>query len=61
MPEKREEERVVLAVSLPKGAALMIAKAAARRHKARSAFVRDAAIEAAEKVLAASVATVEAA
>jgi len=52
MPEKRPEERQVLPVSLPKAAAKQIARAAAKRHKTKSAFVRDAAIEAAERILA---------
>ena len=45
-------DRERIPVSLPKAAARLIGRAAARRHKSKSAFIRDAAVEAAEKVLA---------
>jgi uncharacterized protein (DUF1778 family) len=49
--EERDEGRAVLAVSLPAEADRLIRAAAKRRHKTASAFVRDAAIEQAERVL----------
>ena len=53
MPERKQSpEREVIPVTLPKAAARQITRAAARRHKTKSGFMRDAAIEAAEKVLA---------
>jgi uncharacterized protein (DUF1778 family) len=54
MPQtaKQAADRERIPVSLPKAAARLIGRAAARRHKSKSAFIRDASIEAAEKVLA---------
>ena len=52
MPQDTLQDRASATIHLPAGADQLIRRAAARRHKSRSSFIRDAAIEAAERVLA---------
>lgn len=60
MPAVRKPaDRAVLAVSMPKAADRLIRRGAAKLHKSKSAFVRDAAIEAAQRVLTAAVPATE--
>lgn len=53
MPEnrKRAEAGAVLPVRLPKATKRLLDRAALRRHKSVSGFVRDAAVEEANRVL----------
>jgi uncharacterized protein (DUF1778 family) len=54
MPTERKpqktDERDIVSVGFPPAAARAVRRAAAKRHKKVSAFIRDAAIEAAERV-----------
>jgi uncharacterized protein (DUF1778 family) len=47
---EKADDRDIVSVGFPPAAGRMVRRAAAKRHKKVSAFIRDAAIEAAERV-----------
>lgn len=49
--KKNPNLRAVLAVSLPPAVGRLLTRAAAKRHKSVSAFLRDAAVEEANRIL----------